>query len=165
MMTRHRKLKYLGYSIVFQEVPNEITLAINISGCPYKCEGCHSHYLWKYEGNYISDDLDFIINQNLDFVTCVCFFGGDQNMEELHTLLKYIKENYKIKTALYSGRDYLEELKQLFNVLDYIKIGSYKENLGGLNSKNTNQRMYIIKSDKSLEDITCKFRNRKGSIV
>ena len=50
------KLKYLGYSIVFQEVPDEVTLAINISGCPHKCEGCHSKYLWEYDGHYVSDD-------------------------------------------------------------------------------------------------------------
>lgn len=160
-MTRHRKLKYLGYSIVFQEVPNEITLAINISGCPYKCEGCHSRYLWKYEGNYISDDLDFIIKQNLDFITCVCFFGGDQNIVELYDLLKHIKSKYKLKTCLYSGQDLLSNLNKLFDVLDYIKIGSYKENLGGLKSITTNQRMYMICQDQSLKDITFKFQQKE----
>ena len=62
------KLKYLGYSIVFQEVPNEVSLAVNISGCPHKCEGCHSKYLWEYDGNYISDDIDNLIKKYQDFL-------------------------------------------------------------------------------------------------
>ena len=81
------KLKYLGYSIVFQEVPDEVTLAINISGCPHKCEGCHSKYLWEYEGNYISDDLVKLIEKYKGLITCVCFMGGDQNQKELTDLL------------------------------------------------------------------------------
>ena len=161
MMTPCKKLKYLGYSIVFQEVPNEISLAINISGCPYKCRGCHSSYLWEYKGNYISEDLDFIIKQNLDFITCVCFFGGDQNIVELYDLLKHIKSKYKLKTCLYSGQDLLSNLNKLFDVLDYIKIGSYKENLGGLKSITTNQRMYMICQDQSLKDITFKFQQKE----
>ena len=160
-MTPCKKLKYLGYSIVFQEVPNEISLAINISGCPYKCKGCHSSYLWEYKGNYISEDLDFIIKQNLDFITCVCFFGGDQNIVELYDLLKHIRSKYELKTCLYSGQDLLSNLNKLFDVLDYIKIGSYKENLGGLKSITTNQRMYMICQDQSLKDITFKFQQKE----
>ena len=53
-----KKLKYNGYSIVMQEVPNEVSLAINISGCPHKCEGCHSKYLWEYDGEYLIDDIE-----------------------------------------------------------------------------------------------------------
>ena len=90
------KLKYLGYSVVFQEVPDEVTLAINISGCPHKCEGCHSKYLWEYEGNYISKDIDDIINKYDGLITCVCFMGGDQNIEELNRLIcKVQSKGYK----------------------------------------------------------------------
>ena len=37
-------LKYANFDIVFQEVPDEVTLAINISNCPNQCVGCHSKY-------------------------------------------------------------------------------------------------------------------------
>ena len=51
------------------------------------------------------------------------------------------------------------------NVLDYIKVGPYKEELGGLDSPNTNQRFYkITTSDSSslinIKDITLKFRKK-----
>ena len=36
-------LKYVNTGIVFQEIPDEVTLAVNISGCPCRCHGCHSH--------------------------------------------------------------------------------------------------------------------------
>ena len=35
-------LKYAGYDIVFQEIPDEVTLAISLTNCPNRCPGCHS---------------------------------------------------------------------------------------------------------------------------
>lgn len=136
------KLKYLGYSIVFQEVPDEVTLVINISGCPHKCVGCHSKYLWEYKGNYISNDLDSLIDKYKGLITCICFMGGDQNQNELTDLLIRIKQ-HKIKTALYTGSDSLSSLNaKTLNNLDYCKIGHYDSSYGGLNNPNTNQQMF-----------------------
>lgn len=152
------KLKYLGYSVVFQEVPDEVTLAINISGCPHKCEGCHSRYLWKYEGNYISDDLENLIEKYKGLITCICFMGGDQNQIELTDLLIRTKQ-HKLKTALYTGVDSLTNLNiGVLGNLDYCKIGHYEFSLGGLSSSNTNQKM--LKWDwetNKWKDITYKF--------
>ncbi|SHF88735.1 hypothetical protein SAMN05444364_11530 [Prevotella scopos JCM 17725] len=39
-------LRYINTDIVFQEFPDEVTLAINISGCPCRCPACHSQFLW-----------------------------------------------------------------------------------------------------------------------
>ena len=147
------KLKYLGYSIVFQEVPDEVTLAINISGCPHKCVGCHSKYLWEYTGNYISDELDTLINKYEGLITCVCFMGGDQNPFELSELLLNIR-NKNIKTALYTGNDMVDEC--LLDKLDYYKVGGYVATLGGLNSKSTNQKMFKRDNNKWC-NITHKF--------
>ncbi len=47
-------LKYVDTAIVFSEIPGEITLAINISGCPNHCQGCHSKYLWKDYGEILN---------------------------------------------------------------------------------------------------------------
>lgn len=157
----NRKLKYLGYSVVFQEVPDEVSLVFNISGCPYKCEGCHSKYLWKYDGAFISDDIDNIVIKYRELITCVCFMGGDQNTYELCELFHHVRETFHLKTCLYSGRDTLNELSELFPELDYIKIGRYRKEYGGLNSKTTNQRMFEIKDGKISNDITYKFWRKK----
>ena len=156
------KLKYLGYSIVFQEVPDEVTLAINISGCPHKCEGCHSKYLWEYDGNYISDDLDKLIERYKGLITCVCFMGGDQNQKELTDLLIFTHK-YGLKTALYTGCNFMSDLHiRVLGNLDYLKIGYYDSNRGGLDNANTNQRMlaWDWKSGK-WDDITYKFQKGK----
>ena len=59
-------LKYANYDIVFQEVPDEVTLAINISNCPNQCVGCHSKYLWRDEGYALDKDaLDKLIEELL----------------------------------------------------------------------------------------------------
>lgn len=157
-MQSNKPLKYIGYSIVFQEVPNEISLAINVSDCPYKCRGCHSKYLWEYKGNYIKEEIDSIILENDFMITCVCFMGGDQNLEELKSLLMYIKKEYQLKTCLYTGCDNIESLNSLLPYLDYLKIGKYDENYGALDSKNTNQKMYTVIDGDIKEDITKRFQ-------
>ena len=155
------KLKYLGYSIVCQEIPDEVSLAINVSGCPHKCEGCHSKYLWEYEGHYISDDLEALLQKYKGLITCVCFMGDGG--EQL-TLLDYILESHQqgLKVCLYTGADKIvnTNLILLCGYLDYIKIGHYESERGGLSSKTTNQRMYKIEhhfKEDCLIDITHKF--------
>lgn len=141
-------LKYLGYSIALQEVPNEISLVINVSGCPHKCEGCHSQYLWEYEGNYIAYDFNNILNFYGGMITCVCFMGGEQNVDELESYLKYVEE-YGLKTCLYSGCDSIEEISELLPYLDWVKIGRYEESLRtdnnvqyGIKLATSNQKIY-----------------------
>lgn len=147
------KLKYVNYDVVFQEVPNEVTLCFSISGCPYRCRGCHSKYLWEYIGDYLSDNIDDIIKKYNGMITCVCFMGGDQNLTELEDLLCKVKYTYELKTCVYSGSDDIAIFNNLLQHLDYLKIGRYIEELGGLKKSTTNQRFYRIGSDE-LIDIT-----------
>lgn len=148
-----QRLKYVGYSIVLQEVPDEITLAFNISGCPYHCDGCHSSYLWNYTGRFVSDDLRDVLKKYSGLITCVCFMGGDQNRKDLDEMLSRIKR-MNLKTAIYTGND-TPELN--WDLLDYVKYGHYDKTLGGLSSRNTNQKMLRKSADGEWEDITYKF--------
>ena len=145
----NQRLKFLGYSVAMQEVPNEISLVINISGCPYKCKGCHSKYLWEYKGNYVDAELFGIIKQYENLITCVCFMGGEQNQNELISHLKHIK-NKGYKTCLYSGCDDLNYLYSVLPYLDYLKYGSYNEKFlsnnyysNGLKLASTNQKFLL----------------------
>lgn len=158
------KLKYTHYDVVFQEVPNEVSLAINISGCPYKCEGCHSKYLWEYVGNILSDDFDSILDRYKDSITCVCFMGGDQNAEELEDLLSHTHSKYNLKTCLYSGTKDIKNVSNLIPFLDFVKIGPYIEEFGGLSDPNTNQRFYEVKKT-HLRDATQTFQTKKGRVL
>ena len=151
-------LKYQGCAIVFQEVPNEISLAFNISGCPVKCQGCHSKYLWEYKGDYLSDDIETWINKYQSYITCVCFMGGDQNTVELEHLCK-LCHSRGLKTCLYTGNRLSDSLISFASKnLDYLKVGEYRDECGSLDKETTNQKMYRIDNKAQMIDVTYLFR-------
>lgn len=149
-------LKYVDTKVVFAEIPNEITLAINISGCPCNCKGCHSSYLAEDIGEPLDlQHLTNLIDSNKG-ITCVGLMGGDANPSEVDDIAQDIKEYYpELKVGWYSGRQELSKDIELSN-FDYIKLGPYKEEFGPLNSKTTNQRFYKV-NGKELVDITNRF--------
>ena len=155
-------LKYANYDVVFQEVPDEVTLAINISNCPNQCPGCHSKYLWENIGKNLDiNELNRLVSQYETGITCVCFMGGDAEPKEVADLAKQLKTNHSnLKMAWYSGKN---ELPQNVSTdhFDYIKVGRYVAELGGLDSLTTNQRMMQRLSDGRVRDITARFRTNK----
>lgn len=145
-------MKYINYDVVFQEVPNEITLAINISNCPCHCKGCHSPYLAEDVGDELTkDELDRLLVENKG-ITCVAFMGGDADPESVNNLAFYIrvKSSFPYKVAWYSGKPKLPSCIYLGN-FDFIKLGPYNEELGPLTSSTTNQRFYKVKLKKDLK--------------
>ena len=158
-------IKYLETLITFAEIPDEITLCINITNCPCNCNGCHSSYLSKDIGEELNNDiLDKLISDNYG-ISCIAFMGGDSSPKEINDLAKYVKDKYPISVAWYSGRQELSKDINLDN-FDYIKLGPYIKELGPLTSKTTNQRLYQYGKffsdytiDKCWRDITYKFWN------
>ena len=147
-------MKFLSYDIVFQEIPGEVTLAINISGCPNRCEGCHSPHLQEDTGEELTESvLSCLLDMYGNAITCVCFMGGDSTPGEVLHLAQFARRFHK-KTAWYSGNSELCENAQHY--FDYIKLGKYMEELGGLHSPTTNQRFYRIEHTKKI-DVTDKF--------
>lgn len=145
-------LKYVDTKVTFAEVPNEISLCINISNCPCACKGCHSSYLAEDIGNELNgDSIKELINNNKG-ITCICFMGGDSNPLEVDALAHFIKIYFPIKIAWYSGRQELSKYINLDN-FNFIKLGPYIEELGPLNSKTTNQKFYKVEEG-NLVDIT-----------
>ena len=143
-------LKVASYDIVFQEIPGEVTLALNLSGCPCHCPGCHSRHLWEDVGEELDEGLlDALVAKYQGLITCVAFMGGDQAPEEVAELAKGLS----LKAAWYSGRMNLPAVNGPF---EYVKIGPYIESLGGLKSEKTNQRLYK-RVGGQWEDITSSF--------
>ena len=142
------------YQIVFAEVPDEVTLAINISNCPCHCEGCHSAYLAEDIGKSLSwNSLNALIHINHG-ITCVAFMGGDANPKQIDNLANHVKR-MGLKTCWYSGRQELNPQISLEN-FDFIKLGPYIPSYGGLDSSKTNQRFYRV-DNKQMIDITNMF--------
>lgn len=155
-------LKYANYDIVFQEIPDEVTLAINISNCPNHCVGCHSPYLWNDVGKCLDvEELESLVKNYKSSITCVCFMGGDAAPNEVAQLASQLKQRHKnLHVGWYSGRN---ELPQNVSTdhFDYIKIGRYDARYGPLDSPTTNQRMMKKLADGRVKDITDHFRKNK----
>lgn len=151
-------LKYVNTGIVFQEIPDEVTLAINISNCPCRCPGCHSHYLWEDIGLPLdADAIDAFVQKYGDDITCIAFMGGDAEPKAVNQLAQYIHEAHpEFKVAWYSGRIRISGAIKKTD-FDYIKIGPFIKHLGPLKSPTTNQRLYRLTDDGTFEDITSRF--------
>lgn len=135
-------LKYLNTAVTFREIPDEVSLCINITNCPNHCSGCHSLELWEDKGTILTEDtIDGLIEQNFG-ISCVCLMGGDQEPALILKLGKVIRQN-GLKAAWYSGKENLA-ITEMLEVFNYIKLGRFVEMLGGLDSPNTNQRLYKI---------------------
>ena len=151
-------LKYVNSDIVFQEIPDEVTLAINISNCPCHCPGCHSHYLWEDIGLPLNPEaIDNFVQKFGSNLTCIAFMGGDGDPKGINLLAQYVHEEYpQFKVAWYSGRTVISPLITK-NDFDYIKIGPYIKHLGPLKKPTTNQRLYRQNDQGEFEDITSRF--------
>lgn len=151
-------LKYVNTSIVFQEVPDEVTLAINISNCPCHCPGCHSKYLWENIGTPLSAmELERLMGQYGGEITCIAFMGGDADPMYVDRLAKFIHREYPgMKVAWYSGRQRIPSTVRKSD-FDYIKVGPYIAHLGCLKDRTTNQRLYKKASGDDFTDVTSYF--------
>lgn len=154
-------LKYTEAVIGLVEIPDEITLCINISNCPCHCKGCHSAYLAEDIGVPLSEAGLLVLIEAYKGISCVAFMGGDVNPEEINLYAAFIKEMYpSIKVAWYSGRQELAKEIDINN-FDFIKLGPYLEECGPLNCRTTNQKFYKVvhtsMGTSKMYDLTHKF--------
>lgn len=148
-------MNYAYMEVALQEIPNEISLCIGITGCQLHCKGCHSKELW--DENYGSPLTEEVYKDTLykykNKCSCICFMGGDQYPEEFAKFRDMaIEEGYCV--ALYTGQNWVDW--NIMENLTYLKTGPYIESLGGLDSPTTNQRMYY-RHNGELLDITKEF--------
>ena len=138
-------------SIVIEEIPDKVTLAVDISNCQGTCEGCHSPFLKDDIGSELTPEVvDRLIADNFG-VNCFLLLGEGDDMEALLEIAGYIRERYpSIEIALYSGRREVEQF--IYDAFDYVKTGPYIAERGPLNERTTNQRLYHHG-----EDITARF--------
>ena len=82
--------------------------------------------------------------------------GEYESLSHVERLAIWIKTRWPhIKTAWYSGREVLPDNFDMTS-LDYLKLGPFIEALGGLKSPKTNQSLYRVVKDGTLERIYIK---------
>lgn len=77
--------------------------------------------------------------------------GGDSEPQEVEYFSELVRNIAGLRYAWYSGR---QELPKNIDIskFNYIKLGPYIEELGGLKSPTTNQRLYEVKMCKELDE-------------
>lgn len=155
LKTVNGMMRFYEYQVVFQEVPDEISLCFSISGCPLRCDGCHSPFLWKAgNGTELRESLyKSLLEKYKDMISCVLFMGGEWHENELISKLRYANEN-GLKTCLYTGLDSVSS--EIKNELTYLKTGPWMEDRGGLSSPSTNQLFRNIKTNEILNHLFIK---------
>ena len=151
-------MKYTDTQITFSEFPDEISLCINISNCPFHCPGCHSPELWEDIGTELTKkELNNLIKSNKG-ITCIGFMGEAKNTYNLLNFSIYIRNKFpNIKIGWYTGHLEIPEIiSENLMYFDYIKVGPYIKEKGGLDNPNTNQRFYKVENGQ-LIDWTYKF--------
>ncbi len=150
-------MKYLNYDILIKEIPWKMSLCFAMTGCNIKCSGCHSKELWD-SNNWKELTLEVIEELALKYkglFDVILFFGGEWNGQQFITLLEQLKtKGYSL--ALYTWLNSIgQNIKQY---LDYLKTGPYVQELGGLESETTNQRLFSLIS---WEELTKRLQTAK----
>ena len=155
-------------SVVLEEIPDKVTLAVEISNCQGNCVGCHSPFLRDNVGCELTpQEVNELIDANYG-INCFLFLGEGNDREALEKIANHIRNRYNLKLALYSGRTEVEP--ELYDIFDYVKVGPYIAQYGPLNKKTTNQRLYVVEhnlpadpamgvdsGNNRIEDITYRF--------
>ena len=153
-------IKYDGSYIVFEEIPDKVSLAINITNCQNNCIGCHSPELRQNTGKVLTiEELERLIKENRG-INCVVFMGEGNDRITLLDLALYVKIYHKeLSVAIYSGRKEVEN--DFYTIFDYVKVGPYIKEYGPLNTETTNQRLYKVVDGERI-DITQLFWRKKS---
>ncbi|MCQ2172645.1 MAG: anaerobic ribonucleoside-triphosphate reductase activating protein [Bacteroidales bacterium] len=146
-------LKYVPRmtNIVLEEIPDKVTLAVEISNCQGSCVGCHSPFLRQDIGEELTPGVvDALIAANFG-VNCFLLLGEGKDPAAVLAIAEHLRTRHPfIARAIYSGREEVEP--ELYEAFDYVKVGPYIAEYGPLNERTTNQRLYLHR-----EDITHRF--------
>ena len=142
-------MKIYKSDIVLQEIPGEISLGFYVCGCPIKCPGCHSPELWSEKNgtDLTFEAYDRLLNRYKGYISNVLFFGGEWRETDLVCFLEKARQS-GLKTSLYTG---LEDVSPaLRSALDFLKVGPWRADLGGLWSPTTNQILWNLRTGQNL---------------
>ena len=125
-------------SVVLEEIPDRVSLAVDISSCRGTCVGCHSPFLKLDIGEELTAEvIDRLIADNFG-VNCFLFLGEGQDPSALLALAAHVRSK-GLAVALYSGREEVEP--EFWDAFDYLKLGPYRPESHRHPGKRTRQQL------------------------
>ena len=91
-------------SVVLEEIPDRVSLAVEISNCRGSCIGCHSPFLKQDIGVELTPDaVDRLIADNFG-VNCFLLLGEGKDPEALLRIAEHLRVHHpELERAVYSG--------------------------------------------------------------
>lgn len=144
------KLPVVNKGVTLAEIPGHISVFFEIGNCKRKCKGCHSPMLQiplkKVYWTDIEEMVHYAELEKSRGATAIVLMGGTTNGVSLEVLKKTIDRLSEVlPVGIYSGAAVNSTATHFLKTLPsltWVKAGEYREELGGLNSINTNQRFY-----------------------
>lgn len=102
-----------------------------LPGCTHKCKGCHNKWLADYElGSKFTNDTLEELGEILskDYISGLTISGGDpldqsdEILQELMSLMKWVKCNFNKSVWVYTGYYIYELNKQQLKTLKYCDV-------------------------------------------
>lgn len=157
-------MNYLSRQIVFREIPDEVSMSYLITGCSYRCPGCHSADSWSEKAGKLLnlETLSAHLLKYKQWITCVLFMGGEWHEQELIQFCQLARQE-NLKTALYTGAEQVSPA--LRACLDYLKTGPYVQKLGGLDSPHCNQKLINVTTGEILNSYFINQENQNNQEV
>ena len=154
----------VDWGLTFAEVPDKLAVYFEIGDCGKGCKGCHSPELQEpCDGVPLSVLKKIAEKEIARGANAICVLGGTECRSLAHLdLLSFLQVMSSIApTCLYSGSDDVDYVQRVAALggCTWVKIGSYKEDLGGLQSPTTNQRFFKREQRQHID-----YRNRNYSV-
>ena len=140
------------FGLTFAEVPNKLAVYFSLGDCAKGCPDCHSASELGVpcdDGMLIEEMIKIAEMYIQKGANAIVVMGGTDCFSfKLSDLKKVLNALVSIApVCLFSGSDNYEKIKELAMAAGcfWVKVGSYKKELGGLQNRNTNQRYYELK--------------------
>ena len=149
-----------------------VRVALYVSGCSFRCEGCHNKDAWDYDygKSFTEETLNYII-EHLDknFIAGFSILGGEpldeRNREDVFKIITIIKEKFPNKTIwLWTGNTWEKIIKkeiipvEILKKIDVIVDGPFileKRNLSLKFRGSNNQRGIDVRETLKTNTLTC----------
>lgn len=135
-----------SFATGFIEIPDQISLNVYASGCFKRCANCHNSQLWMFSREKVLDGDRFSrLLEEYRLSDWVCFLGGEPLAQPnaVAALSRVAKQKGR-RVCVYTGLEF-EGLGggMDLSAIDVLIDGEYREELGGVDSPGTNQRVFV----------------------